>query len=189
MKYRYFAKKSFLFISMLAAFKTFAFELPSVPFPAPGSDEILFVVRDTTFNTHAPVNVEVSDFWTNRNVKRKPYKDVYGQSVFTTSGTKWLTSYMTVNINDKDYTMAAVSGYKRGHSAVFVKSGQVQLQHSYDSVANFVGEDEGSIPSKMYLDETPEYFVNVEAYESGSGNILVMCISNKESFFECKHQQ
>ncbi|MCF9493772.1 thermostable direct hemolysin-family toxin, partial [Vibrio parahaemolyticus] len=24
---------------------------------------------------------------------------------------------------------------------------------------------------------------------SGSGNILVMCISNKESFFECKHQQ
>ncbi|MCF9726415.1 thermostable direct hemolysin-family toxin, partial [Vibrio parahaemolyticus] len=39
----------------------------------------------------------------------------------------------------------------------------------------------------------PEYFVNVEAYESGyesgSGNILVMCISNKESFFECKHQQ
>ncbi|MCF9354729.1 thermostable direct hemolysin-family toxin, partial [Vibrio parahaemolyticus] len=21
------------------------------------------------------------------------------------------------------------------------------------------------------------------------GNILVMCISNKESFFECKHQQ
>ncbi|WP_139277190.1 thermostable direct hemolysin-family toxin, partial [Vibrio parahaemolyticus] len=26
-------------------------------------------------------------------------------------------------------------------------------------------------------------------YESGSGNILVMCISNKESFFECKHQQ
>ncbi|MCF9695612.1 thermostable direct hemolysin-family toxin, partial [Vibrio parahaemolyticus] len=41
----------------------------------------------------------------------------------------------------------------------------------------------------MYLDETPEYFVNVEAYESGSGNILVMCISNKESFFECKHQQ
>ncbi|MCF9344881.1 thermostable direct hemolysin-family toxin, partial [Vibrio parahaemolyticus] len=23
----------------------------------------------------------------------------------------------------------------------------------------------------------------------GSGNILVMCISNKESFFECKHQQ
>ncbi|WP_139278183.1 thermostable direct hemolysin-family toxin, partial [Vibrio parahaemolyticus] len=25
--------------------------------------------------------------------------------------------------------------------------------------------------------------------ESGSGNILVMCISNKESFFECKHQQ
>ncbi|HGZ7390728.1 thermostable direct hemolysin, partial [Vibrio parahaemolyticus] len=22
-----------------------------------------------------------------------------------------------------------------------------------------------------------------------SGNILVMCISNKESFFECKHQQ
>ncbi|ETT13389.1 thermostable direct hemolysin 1 [Vibrio parahaemolyticus 605] len=96
---------------------------------------------------------------------------------------------MTVNINDKDYTMAAVSGYKSGHSAVFVKSGQVQLQHSYNSVANFVGEDEGSIPSKMYLDETPEYFVNVEAYESGSGNILVMCISNKESFFECKHQQ
>ncbi|MCP9694005.1 thermostable direct hemolysin-family toxin, partial [Vibrio parahaemolyticus] len=49
MKHQYFAKKSFLFISMLAAFKTSAFELPSVPFPAPGSDEILFVVRDTTF--------------------------------------------------------------------------------------------------------------------------------------------
>ncbi|TNZ18559.1 hemolysin activation protein, partial [Vibrio parahaemolyticus] len=89
MKHQYFAKKSFLFISMLAAFKTSAFELPSVPFPAPGSDEILFVVRDTTFNTQAPVNVKVSDFWTNRNVKRKPYEDVYGQSVFTTSGTKW----------------------------------------------------------------------------------------------------
>nr|P28031.2 RecName: Full=Thermostable direct hemolysin; Flags: Precursor [Grimontia hollisae]AAA27570.1 thermostable direct hemolysin [Grimontia hollisae]prf//1811229A hemolysin [Grimontia hollisae] len=189
MKYRHLAKKSFLFIFMLAAFKTFAFELPSIPFPSPGSDEILFVVRDTTFNTKEPVNVKVSDFWTNRNVKRKPYKDVHGQSVFITSGTKWLTSYMTVSINNKDYTMAAVSGYKDGFSSVFVKSGQIQLQHYYNSVADFVGGDENSIPSKTYLDETPEYFVNVEAYESGSGNILVMCISNKESYFECESQQ
>ncbi|ARR51848.1 thermostable direct hemolysin (plasmid) [Photobacterium damselae subsp. damselae] len=184
-------RKLFVLLFSFAVMPCFAsaIDLPQIPFPAPGSDEILFVVRDTTLKTKDPVNVKVSDFWTNRDIKRKPNKDVYGQSVFTTSGTKWLTSYMTVSINDKDYTMAAVSGYKRGYSAVFVKSAQGQLQHSYDSVANFVGEDEDSIPNTMYLDETPEYFVNVEAYESGNGNILVMCISNKESFYECEHQQ
>ncbi|WP_140258216.1 thermostable direct hemolysin-family toxin, partial [Vibrio parahaemolyticus] len=44
------------------------------------------------------------------------------------------------------------------------------------------------IPSINYLDETPEYFVTVEAYESGNGHMFVMCISNKLSFGECKSQ-
>ncbi|EIW7864179.1 thermostable direct hemolysin-family toxin [Vibrio parahaemolyticus] len=122
-------------MSLLASFKTLSFELPSIPFPAPGSDEILFVVRDATFKTDDPVNVKVSDFWTNRDIKRKPSIDVHGQSIFTTSGSKWLASYMTVNINDKDYTMAALSGYKDGASIVFVKSDPVQLHHSYNTVA------------------------------------------------------
>ncbi|CAI2307909.1 hypothetical protein IFVP203_C2200020 [Vibrio parahaemolyticus] len=42
--------------------------------------------------------------------------------------------------------------------------------------------------SVTYLDETPEYFVNVEAYESGNGHMFVMCISNKSSFDECMSQ-
>ncbi|ENM5913497.1 thermostable direct hemolysin-family toxin [Vibrio mimicus] len=177
-----------LFVSLFSAYKSFAFELPSIPFPSPGSDELLFVVRNTTINTKSPVNVTINDYWTNRNVKREPYRDVYGQSVFTTSGSKWLTAYMTVKISGIDYTMAALSGYKSGTSTVFVKSAKTSLSQNFYSVYDFVDRDEISVPSVTYLDETPEYFVTVEAYESGNGNMFVMCISNKQSFNECKSQ-
>lgn len=38
-------KKLFL-ISAALSFHAYAIELPSIPFPSPGSDEIVFVVRN-----------------------------------------------------------------------------------------------------------------------------------------------
>lgn len=188
MKLRLYFAFSLLLVSIFSISKSFAIDLPSIPFPSPGSDELLFVVRNTTIKTESPVKAIVEDYWTNRTIKRKPNKDVYGQSVFTTAGSKWLSAYMTVNINGHNYTMAALSGYKHGTSTVFTKSEKTSLNQDFYSVNSFVDDSEESIPSINYLDETPEYFVTVEAYESGNGHIFVMCISNKLSFGECKSQ-
>ncbi|AVF62372.1 MULTISPECIES: TDH-related hemolysin TRH2 [Vibrio harveyi group] len=188
MKLRLYFAFSLLLVSIFSISKSFAIDLPSIPFPSPGSDELLFVVRNTTIKTESPVKAIVEDYWTNRTIKRKPNKDVYGQSVFTTAGSKWLSAYMTVNINGHNYTMAALSGYKHGTSTVFTKSEKTSLNQDFYSVKSFVDDSEESIPSINYLDETPEYFVTVEAYESGNGHMFVMCISNKLSFGECKSQ-
>ncbi|EGQ8609005.1 TDH-related hemolysin TRH1 [Vibrio parahaemolyticus] len=188
MKLKLYFAFSLLLASIFSVSKSFAIDLPSIPFPSPGSDELVFVVRNATIKTESPVNATVDDYWTNRNIKRKPYKSVHGQSIFTTSGSKWLSAYMTVNINGNNYTMAALSGYKDGLSTVFTKSEKTSLNQNYSSVSDFVGENEESLPSVTYLDETPEYFVNVEAYESGNGHMFVMCISNKSSFDECMSQ-
>ncbi|EHK5111046.1 TDH-related hemolysin TRH2 [Vibrio parahaemolyticus] len=188
MKLKLYFAFSLLLVSIFSVSKSFAIDLPSIPFPSPGSDELLFVVRNTTIKTESPVKTIVEDYWTNRTIKRKPYKDVYGQSVFTTAGSKWLSAYMTVNINGHNYTMAALSGYKHGTSTVFTKSEKTSLNQDFYSVKSFVDDSEESIPSINYLDETPEYFVTVEAYESGNGHMFVMCISNKLSFGECKSQ-
>ncbi|EKF9839410.1 thermostable direct hemolysin-family toxin, partial [Vibrio cholerae] len=40
--------KKLILISAALSFHTLAIELPSIPFPSPGSDEIVFVVRNTT---------------------------------------------------------------------------------------------------------------------------------------------
>lgn len=188
MKLKFYFAFSLLLVSIFSISKSFAIDLPSIPFPSPGSDELLFVVRNTTIKTDSPVHVTVADYWTNRNIKRKPYKDVHGQSVFTTAGSKWLSAYMTVNINGHNYTMAALSGYKHGISTIFTKSEKTSLKQDFYSVESFVDDNEESLPSITYLDETPEYFVTVEAYESGNGHMFVMCISNKLSFGECKSQ-
>lgn len=99
-----------------------------------------------------------------------------------------LSAYMTVNIDGHNYTMAALSGYKHGISTIFTKSEKTSLKQDFYSVESFVDDNEESLPSITYLDETPEYFVTVEAYESGNGHMFVMCISNKLSFGECKSQ-
>nr|AAX19062.1 Trh [Vibrio parahaemolyticus] len=188
MKLKLYFAYSLLLVSIFSVSKSFAIDLTSIPFPSPGYDELLFVVRNTTIKTESPVNAIVDDYWTNRNIKRKPYKSVHGQSIFTTSGSKWLSAYMTVNINGNNYTMAARSGYRHGTSKVFTKSEKTSLNQDFYSVQSLVDDSEESIPIMTYLDETPEYFVTVEAYESGNGHMFVMCISNKLSFGECKSQ-
>lgn len=127
-------KYALLACALALSFNATAIELPSIPFPAPGSDEILFVVRNTIDYSKLKddseyVDVKITDYWTNRETKRKPNTDVGSQSIFATSGSKWLTAYMTVNINGNDYTMAAVSGYKDGLSATFVNAGRTTLGH------------------------------------------------------------
>ncbi|PLS40946.1 hemolysin activation protein [Carnobacterium maltaromaticum] len=160
------------------------FGLPDIPFPAPGSDEILFVVRDVT---EGRVNVSISDYWSNREVKRVPFASVRSQSVMSTSGTKWLTAYTTANVNGVDYTMAAVSGYKEFANVVYTKIAKGNLTKNYSSVSNFVGQDITE-PNYKEIDEQPDYFVSSETYNSGSGTVMVLCISDRTTFSECRSQ-
>lgn len=175
--------KATLLVLTAISSSSFAIELPSIPFPAPGSDEILFVVRNVTKS----VNVSIQDYWSNRSVKRVPFKNVRNQSVMSTGGSKWLTSYLTVNINGNNYTMGAVSGYKNGSSAVFTKIKQGELTHDYSAVASFVGDDITE-PNNDQIDETPEYFVSSETYDSGSGTVMVLCVSDKTTLNQCRNQ-
>lgn len=174
MKLKLYFAFSLILVSMFSVSKSFAIDLPSIPFPSPGSAELLFVVRNTTIKAESPVKAIVEDCWTNRNIKRKPYKDVYGQSVFTTAGSKWLSAYMTVNINGHNYTMAALSGYKDGISTVFTKSEKTSLKKDFSSIKSFVDVREESISIITYLDETPEHVVTVNEYEGGNGHMFVV---------------
>ncbi|EGQ8307638.1 thermostable direct hemolysin-family toxin [Vibrio parahaemolyticus] len=174
MKLKLYFAFSLILVSMFSVSKSFAIDLPSIPFPSPGSAELLFVVRNTTIKTESPVKAIVEVYWTNRNIKRKPYKDVYGQSVFTTAGSKWLSAYMTVNINGHNYTMAALSGYKDGISTVFTKSEKTSLKKDFSSIKSFVDVREESISIITYLDETPEHVVTVNEYEGGNGHMFVV---------------
>lgn len=162
---------------------SFAIELPSIPFPAPGSDEILFVVRNVTKSVH----VSIPDYWSNRSIKRVPFKNVIGQSVMSTGGTKWLASYLTVNVNGSDYTMGAVSGYHHGSSTVFTKIKPGTLANDFYSVKSFVGEDITE-PNHDQIDETPEFFVSSETYDSGSGTVMVLCVSDRTTLDQCRSQ-
>lgn len=174
MKLKLYFAFSLILVSMFSVSKSFAIDLPSIPFPSPGSAELLFVVRNTTIKAESPVKAIVEDCWTNRNIKRKPYKDVYGQSVLTTAGSKWLSAYMTVNINGHNYTMAALSGYKDGISTVFTKSEKTSLKKDFSSIKSFVDVREESISIITYLDETPEHVVTVNEYEGGNGHMFVV---------------
>ncbi|EJG2221098.1 thermostable direct hemolysin-family toxin [Vibrio parahaemolyticus] len=174
MKLKLYFAFSLILVSMFSVSKSFAIDLPSIPFPSPGSAELLFVVRNTTIKAESPVKAIVEDCWTNRNIKRKPYKDVYGQSVFTTAGSKWLSAYMTVNINGHNYTMAALSGYKDGISTVFTKSEKTSLKKDFSSIKSFVDVREESISIITYLDETPEHVVTVNEYEGSNGHMFVV---------------
>ncbi|QAY37718.1 thermostable direct hemolysin (plasmid) [Photobacterium damselae subsp. damselae] len=159
-------------------------DLPQIPFPAPGSDEILFVVRNVTEN----VDVSIKDYWSNRNVKRTPFKDVKNQSIMSTSGSKWLSAFVTVSVNGHDYTMAAVSGYKDAYSTVYTNvAAQDVLNKTFSDVTNFVGENK-SQPWYAALDEQQDYFVNTEVFDSGSGTVISLCISDKKTLHQCQTQ-
>ncbi|EKF9704142.1 thermostable direct hemolysin-family toxin [Vibrio cholerae] len=174
---------------MLLSFASNALELPSIPplpFPSPGSDEIVFVIRNTTDN----VNVSITDYWSYRDIKRVPVKTVKSQSIFTTSGYKWMDAYVTVSINGSEYTMAALSGYLNGYSTTYAKVGKGRLSHNYYSVEKFVSEDkENIIPFNKAIDETPEYYITSESYISGDGNVVLMCIANTQTLDKCLSQE
>lgn len=165
------------------SFQSLALELPDIPFPAPGSDEILFVVRDVTDSVH----VEVDDFWSNRTVKRVPFSSVRKQSIMSTGGEKWLSAFMTVSVNGTDYTMGAISGYKNFSSVVYTNISKGSVDKDFSSVSRFVGE-QTSTPNYTVIDETPDYFVSSETFDSGSGTVVVLCISDRTTLSDCLTQ-
>ncbi|EOW9321444.1 TPA: thermostable direct hemolysin-family toxin [Vibrio cholerae] len=177
-------KKLFL-ISAALSFHAYAIELPSIPFPSPGSDEIVFVVRNTT----SDVEVYTKDYWSYRDIKRLPSREVNKQAIFSTSGYKWMTAFITVSINGNPYTMATLSGYRNGYATTYSKVSAGTLTHDYSSVESFVGENESNIiPNIRMVDETPDYFVTTESYESGNGHVITMCIANNKTLSQCLEQ-
>lgn len=159
------------------------FELPSMPFPTPGTDDVLFVVRNVTDN----VSVDINDYWSNREIKRLPFQTVYKQSLMSTGGYKWISSFITVSVNGDLYTMASISGYKNFYSIVYTKIKSGILNKSYESVEDFVGTDI-HFPNKQEIAETPEYFISSETFNSGSGTVISLCVSNKETYHDCRTQ-
>lgn len=184
-------KNFYLSCLMLFSIPTFAFDLPlpSIPFPAPGTSEVLFVVR----NTSQKMEVTVDNYWTNRTTTRIPYKFLLpqGQSVFSTDGTKWLSASITLNLNYSKFTAAVIAGYKDGYSTTFVNSGDTDVSQSYNSISDFVGTQHTIPYNTSFVGEShgSPFYVYTESYRSGNGDVIVLCIADDESAIQCRSQQ
>ncbi|WP_122033262.1 thermostable direct hemolysin-family toxin [Aliivibrio sp. EL58] len=151
------------------------------------SGVIKFVVK----NKSIELDVNVDSYWTNQTIKRVPNSDVKKQSIFTISNTPWpwAYGYLTISIDNRQFTMAVISGYENSSSMIKVKFDEGTVTNSADSVTDFIGVGSSLPHIGSVVDlSLPNYFINIELYEENEESLLVMCISESSTSDECKYQ-
>ncbi|MBD1571498.1 thermostable direct hemolysin-family toxin [Aliivibrio sp. S10_S31] len=149
------------------------------------SGVIKFIVK----NKSTELDVNVDSYWSNKTIKRVPNSDVKKQSIFTISNTPWAYGYLTISIDNRQFTMAAISGYENFSSMIKVRFNEGTVTNSSDSVIDFIGVGSSFPYIGSVVDlPLPNYFVNTELYEENEEILLVMCISDSSTYDECKYQ-
>ncbi|WP_375320577.1 thermostable direct hemolysin-family toxin [Aliivibrio logei] len=146
---------------------------------------IKFVVK----NESTERNVNIDSYWSNEIIKRVPNSDVRKQSIFTISNAPWTYGYLTIGIDNSQFTMAVISGYENFTPIIKVKFDEGSVTNSEQSVTDFIGTG-NSFPYIDSLIDLPlsSYFINTELYEENEEIFLVMCISESFTHDECKYQ-
>ncbi|WP_367989243.1 thermostable direct hemolysin-family toxin [Vibrio sp. NTOU-M3] len=155
-------------------------ELPPIPIPASG--EVVYTVKNLS---NAPV--ELTSF-TSETTNRIPTTPVLTdhQSVFTASGSPWMASVITLNIESNKYSVSTMKGYKDFSELTYINTAPNSIDFDFDAIHEHAVYS-NTIPYKTDHEISNKY-VHVESYIAGSGYNVNICVANIDEKEKCLNQ-